>query len=184
MDKESTTFGLSPEKLARLLNIGSDIGETPNEPDPEEKKAQLLHDWLAATLPLDAVLIESLPVILQRLHRQLWPYLGEPFGNLLKNPKIDILVIRKIKDYSKKLVTSAKSKAEHDAATAIYFAAIASALLYNDVKITKFSYKSLDESFSRLVDQKWITAEMAELFSRACIVCRQKDKGKQKGVVQ
>ncbi len=178
MDKKSTTFGLGPEKLARLLNIGSDISETENDVDQKEKKAELLHDWLAATLPLDAVLLETLPTILQRLCRQLQPHVGEPFGNLLKEPKTDILVIRKIKDYSKKLVTSAKSEAEHDAATAIYFAAIASALLFHDRKITTFSYKSLDESFSKLINEKWIAKDIAELFSRACRACRQKSKRK------
>jgi hypothetical protein len=178
MDKKSTTFGLSPEKLARLLNIGSDINETENKVDQEEKKAELLHDWLAATLPLDAVFLETLPTILQRLYQQLQPHVGETFGNLLKEPKTDILVIRKIKDYSKKLVTSAKSEAEHDAATTIYFAAIASALLFHDRKITTFSYKSLDESFSELINEKWIAKDIAGLFSKACRVCRQKSKGK------
>ena len=87
-------------------------------------------------------------------------------------------LVEKIKDYSKKLVISAKSDAEHDAATAVYFAAIASALISHDRKITTFSYKSLDESFSRLTNEKWITEDIAELFSRACRVCRQKSKGK------
>ena len=178
MDKKSTTFGLGPEKLARLLNIGSDISETENDVDEKEKKSELLYDWLAATLPLDAIFIETLPTILQRLYRQLQLHADESFGNLLKEPKTDILVIKKIKDYSKKLVSSSKSEAEHDAATAIYFAAIASALVFHDRKITTFSYKSLCESFSKLIDEKWIAEDIAELFSRACRVCRQKSKRK------
>jgi hypothetical protein len=178
MDKESTTFGLRPEKLARLLNIGSDTDGTNNAVNPEERKAELLQDWLAATLPLDAVLLESLPVILQRLCRQLQPNVGKQFRKVLKDPQTDILVIKKIKDYSKKLVVSAKSEAEHDAATVIYFAAIASALLFHNTKITKFSHKTLDESFSKLINEKWINADIAELFSQAQLVCRRKSKMK------
>jgi hypothetical protein len=178
MAEESSTFGLSPEKLARLLNIGSDIGKTNDAINSEERKAELLQDWLTATLPLDAVLLESLPVILQRLCRQLQPHLGEQFKKVLKDPQTDILVIRKIKDYSKRFVTSARSEAEHDAATVIYFAAIASALLFHDIKITKFSYKTLDESFSKLIGEKWINADIAELFSQARLVCRKKSKMK------
>ena len=176
MDKEPTTFGLSPEKLARLLNIGSDTDGTESALGPEERKAELLHDWLAATLPLDAVLVESLPDILQRLCRQLQPHIGERFGKVLKDPKTDILVIKKIKDYSKKLVLSAKSEAEHDAATVIYFAAIASALLFHNRKMTKFSYKTLEESFSRLANTTWVTGDIAELLRKACVVCRQKSR--------
>ena len=178
MDKESTTFGLCSEKLARLLNIGSDISETGNDIDHKEKKTVLLQDWLAAKLPLDAVFLETLPNILKRLCQQLRPHLGESFGNLLKNPKTDLLVIGKIKDYSKKLAMSARSEAEHDAATAIYFAAIASALVFHDRKITTYSYKSLDESFSKLINETWIAKDISELFSKACKVCNQKSKGK------
>ena len=40
MKKESSSFGLTPHKLAKLLEIGSDIPETGNEVDQEQKKAQ------------------------------------------------------------------------------------------------------------------------------------------------
>lgn len=178
MDKETTTFGLCSEKLVRLLNIGTDISETDNNIDQKGKKTVLLQDWLAAKLPLDAVFLETLPAILKRFCKQLRPHAGESFGNLLKDPKTDMLVIKKIKDYSKKIALSAKSEAEHDAAIAIYFAAIANALFFHEQKITTFSYKSLDESFSKLINETWITKDIAELFSKACKVCRQKSKGK------
>jgi hypothetical protein len=180
MERESTTFGLSPEKLARLLNIGSDASQAEDKVGPEQKKAELLHDWLAATLPADAALVESLPKIVGRLCRRLLPLVGEPFGNLLQNPKTDVAVIKKIKDYSKKMVASARSETEHDAATAIYYAAIASALVFHDKRITKFSYQSLKNSFSTLVESSWLTSEITDLFRKACRLWEQKLKHKAK----
>ena len=178
MDKESTTFRLSSEQLARLLGIGSYISEDKDQVDQEQKKAELLRDWLAAKLPIEEAMVESLPTIIRRVCQELQPLAGEPFGNLLQDPETDITTIRRIKDYSKKLAMSARSEAEHDAATAIYFAAIASALVFHDRKITTYSYKSLDESFSKLINETWIAKDISELFSKACKVCNQKSKGK------
>lgn len=175
MDKESTTFGLSPEKLARLLKIGSDESQSEtNAGQREQKKARLLQDWLAATLPVDAVFVESLPRVLRRLYQELKPLGSRPFGTLLQDPEADMSVIKKIKDCSKKLVESAKSEAEHDAATAVYYAAIASALVFHDQRITSFSYVNLMNSFASLKEQSWLTAELVKLYGEAYDSCQEK----------
>ena len=174
MDKESTAFGLSSEQLARLLKIGSDTSQADSKVDQEQKKTELLHDWLAASLPLETALVESLPKILRHLCQELRPMAGKPFGDLLKEPNTDIAAIEKIKDYSKKIVASAKSEAEHDAAAAIYYAAIASALVYHKKTITKFSYKNLRDSFSALTDQAWLTPDLVALFEDASKLCQEK----------
>lgn len=166
MDKQPTTFGLSPTQLARLLKIGSDRRSTGEEVDEEQKKAELLHNWLAATLPLDAVLVKSLPTILRRLCQELRPLAGKPFGALLTDPSTDIAAIRKIKDFSKKMVRSVKSEAEHDVAATVYYAAIASAFVFHDQRITKFSYESLKNSFSALKEHTWLTPDLAGLFKK------------------
>jgi hypothetical protein len=171
MDKESTTFGLSPETLARILKIGSDASRAEDEVSEERKKAELLADWLEATLPLDAALVGSLPKVLRRLCQELGPLASEPFGKLLQDPNTDLRAIRRIKGYSKKLVSRARSDAEHDAAVAIYYAAIANALLFHNRRITKFSYVGLKESFSAIVEQNWLTADLKRLFNDACEFC-------------
>jgi hypothetical protein len=174
MDKESTAFGLSPEQLASILKIGLDARIAEDKLNQEQKKAELLHDWLAATLPLDAVIVKALPTVLRRMFEQLRPLAGKPFGDLLKEPNTDIAAIVKIKDYSKKMVASAKSEAEHDAATAIYYAAIASALVFHNKTITKLSYKNLRDSFWTLSKQAWLTPDLAELFEKARKLCQDK----------
>lgn len=176
MDKESTAFGLSSEQLAKLLNIGSDTNRANNGLDKEQKKAELLHDWLQATLPLDAAITKALPNILRRLCQELQPLAGKPFGELLKDPKTDITAIKKIKDYSKKMVGCAKSEAEHDVAAAIYYTAIANALIFHNQRITKFSYESLKNSFSTLTGHNWLTPDLAVLLKKASEFCQEKTK--------
>jgi hypothetical protein len=176
MNTKSSTFGLSAERLVRLLNIGSESRRTLNSIDQEEAKAKLLQEWLSASLPLDEVLVDSLPKILARVCRQLQPLASESFGNLLQDPQVDIEAVKKIKDYSKKLVKSAKSEVEHDAAAAIYYAAIANALVFHERRITKLSYESLGDTFSEIAESKWISPGLVRLFKNAESICKKKGK--------
>jgi hypothetical protein len=176
MDKESTTFRLSSKQLARLLSIGSYISEDKNQVDREQKRAELLRDWLAAKLPAEEAMAESLPTIIRRVCQELQPLASEPFGNLLQDPETSITTIRRIKDYSKKLTTAAEYEIEHDAAGAIYYAAIAGALVFHNKKITKFSYEKLSDSFSVLMKNSWLTPDLVQLFRKAHKLCQKKAK--------
>jgi len=174
VDKKTTTFGLSPEKLARFLSIGSELSESEKQLDQDQKKADLLRDKLAEALPLDQSALKSLPASLVHLCENLGVFSSEPIGNLLRNPKSEISVIKMIKDYSKDLSKSAKSEAEHDTAITIYYAAIANALIFRGLRITKFSFESLNSSFCSLSDKPWVATKLGSLFKQASEVCQSK----------
>lgn len=176
MDKKTTTFGLSPEKMAKLLSIGSEIGKSEKEADQDQLKAELLQDRLGETLPLDKSMLKSLPVVLVSLCEKLGVLAGEPIGNLVQNPKTKISVIKKLKDYSKKLSECAKSEAENDTSIAIYYAAIASALVFHDLRITKFSFEGLNKAFCSLIDKPWMSGELITLFRKGLEVSQNKSK--------
>ena len=72
---------------------------------------------------------------------------SESIRNLLVNPTTDIQLINKIKEHGKILSQKAQVDIEHDTANAIYYAAIAHALVCHNLKITKFSYEELEKSF-------------------------------------
>ncbi len=107
MSKEPSSFDLSPEKLARLWSVGSDVNKDEDEVDQEQKKAELLRDWLESALPLDPALAELLPTVLMRMFRELRPFAGESFNSLLLDPETDVSALKKIKSFSKKLVEAA-----------------------------------------------------------------------------
>jgi hypothetical protein len=174
MKHESTVLGLSPDRLAELLKIGSDVE---GNLDTEHRKADLLHDWLAARLPLDEAMAHSLPAIVSKLCRELQSLAGHSFGMLLLDSHSELDALTKIKHYGKKMAEAAKTEADHDAATAVYYAAIASAVLYHDEKMTTYSYKDLRKSFSALAAQDWLTQDLSELFGKAAAICREKAGG-------
>ena len=135
-----------------------------------------VRDRLEETLPLDRSMLKSLPVVLVSLCEKLGVLAGEPIGNLVQNPKAEISLIRKLKDYSKKLSECAKSEAENDTSIAIYYAAIASALVFHDLRITKFSFESLNKAFCSLIDKPWMSGELITLFRKGLEVSQNKSK--------
>lgn len=178
MDKKITTFGMNPEKLARLLNIGSDNKQAETKLDEDEIKAELLLDRLAETLRLDPSTRKTLPKNLGQLCDTIGALAAEPIRNLLQDPKTDIVLIRKIKDHGKKLSQTAKAEAEHQVANTIYYAAIAYALVFHNLKITTFSYKDLGQSFSLLSKEVWIAEGFQSLFAKASEYCQGKKTSK------
>ncbi len=178
-NEPKTLFGRSPEKLAHLISscAGIHLSEGKNK---EQQKADLLRDMLEDVLPLDPEVVESLPIILKRMYKELRPLAGDSLAQLLLNPKTDINAIEKIKEYSKNTSNFAESEVEHQTAITVYYTAIASALVFHNQKISQNTYTQLEESFSTLIDQKWITSEITQLFVRARAICKQKVEKTQK----
>jgi hypothetical protein len=172
VDRVSKIFGLSPEKLANLLSIGSELSRQQIQADPEQKKADLLCDLLEEPLPLDDAVVKYLPANLTNICENLSLLSGDTIGSLLQNPNSDISLIKKVKDCSKNLSKSAKSKAEHDTAIAIYYAAIASALIFHGQKTTSFSFEDLNKSFCALIDKPWVPSEIISLYKKASEICQ------------
>jgi len=177
MDKRPTTFGLSPNKLAGLWNIGSDVGEAEKATDLNNKKTELLRDLLAGTLPTQSPKAKSRPKGLKHQKSVVSFLTNVPIEKLLMSPETDIALIRKIKNYCKKLSSNAKSKVEYQVANTVYYAAIASALIFHDRRITKFSYKNLEGYFQRLGRENWIPETLVRLFTKAWEYCSVRQSG-------
>jgi hypothetical protein len=79
-----------------------------------------------------------------------------------------------IKDYCRELSSQVESEAEHHVYNTIYYAAIAHALAYHDIKITNFSYENLSNSFRRLLQEDWIPDNLIDLFKKVVKICEVK----------
>jgi hypothetical protein len=167
MAKETTTFGLSSKKLVHLMKIAEETEPTQEKVDQQCVKTELLHDYLAQTLEVYKYAGEEPPAKQSQVRNTINVLSSKPIGKLLLDPETEIDLIRIIKDYSSKFSKRAKSKAEHHIANTIYYAAIAYALLFHDRRITRYTYESLNKSFSKLAKEKWMPNKMIELFIKA-----------------
>jgi hypothetical protein len=177
MDKKSTTWGVSPDKIAHLFETCSDTSQTDQNVTLDEKKAILLQDWLAQTFSSAPSPSRELSRNQSKLTNTIWALASKPIGELLEDTKTEIALIRKIKDYGKKLSKHAKSEFEHHhVANTIYYAAIAHGLVFSNSRITRFSYKELRQSFCRLSKEGWIPKGLLGLFMKASEYCETKEQ--------
>ncbi len=170
MDRKTTTWGRAPERLARLLRIAVEADHE-GQPTSKEAKAALLHARLAGTLPLDKSVVEALPAIVGHLCEELLPLRGEALGKVLLDRSTELDVLEIIKAYAKQLAKSNENEVDHAVSVAIYFAAIASALLYHDRKITSYSYPVLADALGKLIDEAWMAPELARHLAKARKCC-------------
>ncbi|UCF15778.1 MAG: hypothetical protein JSW59_20475 [Phycisphaerales bacterium] len=180
MEDEPTTFGLSHKKLARLWKVGDDTPADQGEPTGDQERAELLRDRLAEHPPLDQTATRALPETLSHVLEKFAPFTGCSVGTLLLDPDTDPSVIWQIKDKYREIAESYPSEQERQVATTVYYAAIASALLFHEEslfrenRITTFSYSELEEHFSQLLDINWLTPDLASLFDRVRAICRER----------
>jgi len=171
MQDEPTTFGLNNEKLKKLLDLGQGIPDAWASLDENQKKTELFCDQLAESLPLDANVSRILPKVLSIVCEKLKPFTGCSIKDLLLDTETDLAIIETIKDIHKEQADAAAGKLEREIATAIYYAAIASALVFHNILITKFSYEDLQPLFIKLNKSPWLPPDFRNLFDKAHDLC-------------
>ena len=174
MHDEPTTFGLSPQQVADLLNVGADTAAMPD--DKEHQKAELLSNLLNATVPAWLAPEQASSEKGEGWMRTVEPLAGDPVARLLQDPGTDMSLVRRIKDHSSRMSSIAGSKAEHQATNTVYFAAIAHALVFHDQRITRLSYHDLRKAFHSLSGQRWIPGWLTSMFEGAGKKCQTKTK--------
>jgi len=176
MTRKSTSFGLEPEQVQRLLKIGEDTKGSDRPMKRNESKREILRRRLAVPLPLEKSQIDMLPAVLSQLCHTLGFLAGESISSLVQDPATDISLILRIKQYSRELSATCESEDDREVATTIYYAAIANALCFHDSKISQFSYGKLEKAFGRLTKEKWISSELRVLLKKARTICKRKTK--------
>jgi hypothetical protein len=173
MENESV-HGLRLDQLAEVFSIGADDPDPAGTGDDEQSMACLLREQLCRILPKGSLLFDALIMMMGRLGCDVRSLAGQSLLEVLLSPHTDVGLLQAIKDCSKRLSASLDSKAEAALATTVYYAALASALVHHDRKITQYPYDSLDRSFAAFAAKRWVAPELAALFSRAGGICRDK----------
>lgn len=177
--KKKTIYGLSPERLARILALAARPGDSAKSSPSEPTPAEVLQGILSAGPPLDPSAPNSLPTILDWPCREVLTAARRKIGELLLDPETDLEILRALKEYGKTLAGRRRTESQQIAATAIYYAAIASALVFHDRRITRLSCQKLHEAFTRLEGEQWVPSELKDLLRRAGAECRQEIEDQQ-----
>ena len=174
MNKEPTTYGLSREKVVRILQIGSEKETLKHGPSVQEDTAELLRDRLAQPFLSDYALSFCAPELSKiPCHPAALMHL-ETVGDLLWNPWTTTSVLKRLKKFGRSLFSEGKSASQRDIGLTIYYGAIANALISHDARISRLPYSELHMSFVALADKEWMHPQLQALFRRAREYCKAK----------
>jgi serine/threonine protein kinase/Tfp pilus assembly protein PilF len=174
MMTKKSMFSPDPDQLNRLLSIGTGTEADTPRVSEDLTIAGLAYKWLTSSLGENASLRDPLLQRFSRLDPNEGSFADKSLFELLLNPKTDIAVLEAISCYAKELSLSVQTENESIIAITIYYAAAARLLLSHDKKNSEYSYESLMESFSDLIEKKWMAQALRELFSEAQKTCQEK----------
>ena len=159
---------LDSDQRTRLLRIGLSGPSSENyDVEPDEKRTDTLYQILTSTLPLAQEIKTSLPDLITAQVQDLISISGRPIGELIQDQETDLITLRKIKECCKEGGANADSKEAKDAFMAVYFAAIASGLVFHDTKISHHKDQDLRSFFDSFLKRPWILEELRTLFEKA-----------------
>ena len=143
-----------------MLDDMVDYLQTVGDRPPWKHAPESVKTNLNQPLPLEPEQIEQIPAILSQLCNTMGILSGDTIITLLKNPWTELDIIKKVKAYSKEISSGIKGQPDYEVAAAIYYGAIASALLFHNKKITTHSYEKLVTSFKRMIEKSWISTDL------------------------
>jgi hypothetical protein len=118
---------------------------------------------------VEQLAVESLQEALARVRQEMLPLAGATVSELLLNPRTDPATLIALKNHFKcQSLRLQQPDPEYETALVLYYAAIASALVFHNQKITSHSDATVGRSLAFLKEQSWMAWELAELFGKAC----------------
>ncbi|MFC1764637.1 hypothetical protein ACFL6U_21535 [Planctomycetota bacterium] len=158
---------LNKKQTTRLLELGLQSDSELPQSNADTLKEQLLVDALRSKLPIDQALEEALPAMIQSLARELESLSGSSLGELLTSPETSTEILVKIKDHAKERGNTAQKETEREIALAVYYAAIAAALVHHNTKISEHTDQNLKNAFNKLEQHAWMPTNLRTLFQEA-----------------
>jgi len=169
LDADHSTV-IRPDQLAEMLGVALEADKADRE-DTIELTARALQLKLDGPLPPDPAAAARLPSLLDNIYKELVPGGRRSLGEALVDPKTDLSTILRIKDHAKQSASEKLPPARHTVAITIYYAAIASAMLFHDRKITTYSHETLAEGIGKLLGNPWMPEPMIEHLKNARKAC-------------
>ncbi|MFC1764044.1 hypothetical protein ACFL6U_18470 [Planctomycetota bacterium] len=172
MSKTYSVSRLGSIKVKQLL--GDCLSHSVNlQEEDSEQMREHLQEELTEKCPLSAQPADRSTTIMEHIQLQTARHTGCTVGECLADPQTDIHLLVPIKDYYKDISHQTLTRADHHVAIAIYFGAVAHALVYHDQKISDYSYRDLQQSFCTLMQYDWMVPQLKILYQHAQGICEE-----------
>ena len=153
--------------LANLWQIAAGGQIEDEQLDSNEIKSDLLISRLDSQLSENPGNADIAPVIINQIAKKLNSISGKTLRSLLFAPSTEVDTIIILKDYAKKLSRQDTTDSDYAVAIALYYAAIANAIVYHDKKITSHSNHYLLKFYSQMLEKRWLSEDVRTLYTKA-----------------
>lgn len=171
MTEEWTVSGASRENIRHFL----DDCVASESPDEKVSATAQMQQWLADQLsekcPVPTPKGHSQSRLLASLQEQVRLNQSPCVGEVLSDPRADLEAVQGIKDRYKAQAQKEADKNRQRVYTAVYFAAIARALVSHHQTITQYANDYLIHSFDVLAGEPWVRSHLRELYLEAKDAC-------------
>ena len=174
--KKKSFSDLDKDILHNILKLCVENGSSEPEAEPDLRRSEMLEDLLAESL---SNISHNQSLISKHLDSFCdISGLTESVSlrALLFCSDTDISILQKIRKQGKTLLHQAKTPEMQDVATTLYYAAIASALVFHNEKISKLSKDKIWQTLSILSEATWQPSDLVKLFKRAQKYCNTLEK--------
>ncbi len=171
MTERETAFGASRENVQRFLDDCLKAEASQEKLGEVQRMEQLLQERLADPCPVSQPPGRSQSWLLDRLEEQTIRAVSGSVGQALAEAQVPLEVTRDIKECYKERADQTKDKQEQHVHTAIYFGAVARALVSHGRRITRSPAAYLIHSFQVLAGEPWMAPPLRELYLQAQQVC-------------
>jgi hypothetical protein len=169
MDSDRS-MNMKSKQLADMLGVALE-SVAADSLSPDELMAELLRNKLDGPLPPDPITAIRPSSVLDNIYNELAIQSRRTLGDELVDPETDLGTILLIKDHAKQTAAEDRPKAQRNVAITVYYAAIASALLFHDRKITTHSYDTIAITFAKLIEKPWMPPVLIEHLNSARRTC-------------
>jgi len=171
MTEKRSIFDASCEDIHRFLDdcVASEL--PPGKLSQTAQMKQWLQEQLSEKCPVPRSEGRSQSWLLERLDEKVRLETNRSVGEALSDPQISLDVMRGIKERYKEWARKEGDKNRQRVYTAVYFGAIARALVSCDQTITHHPQDYLIHSFEVLTHEGWVLPHLQELYREAKQVC-------------
>jgi hypothetical protein len=170
-EKKDSTYGLSPEKLTRILSLCAADAIPPDGYCDDTAIAAGVNRVLSDPIADQSVLCRAIQQAAEAADVRAADFAARSACDLLADGRTPLSLLNAFKLIGKQISYTKTCETESAVGVTLYYGAIAAAVLHHHTKITRSGYDKLADAFDALTAKKWMAPDLKDLFAEASGHC-------------
>ena len=165
--KKKSFLDLHKDTLYDLLKLCAEAEACDKQVDPDRLRCEQLEDLLSGPLPETQSMRTSHSDHLGSVCDLSGLSASVSLRDLILDPDTDLQILQRIRKHGKTVIRQAETALDRETGGILYHAAIASALVLHNQRISKLAHDDMITAFTALAEASWLPTDMKRLFKQA-----------------